>query len=187
MLAQRLRDVMRLQEPRRDAPRPAEAAYGGGAGSSRVLLFSGLDSGEKSAVVSAMEARGLPRLCVTSHTAENTGSRLGSILAEAVQADREYWARLQALREGRPLPPLTADVGDEENGGGGGINSTAAAADVADDESGGTEPDDAPDTEGDDVSPQDAATSPPGSPPDEFALHVQRIHAEVARRGAAGE
>ena len=187
MLAQRLRDVMRLQEPRWDAPRPADAAYGGGAGASRVLFFSGMDSGEKSTVVSAMEARGLPRLCVTSHTADNTDSRLGTVLAEAVQADREYWARLQALREGRPLPPV-ADDDDEQDGmsaqqshGG-----AAAAAGDADDESEGADPDHAPASDGDD-SQASTSTARPGSPPDELALHVQRIHAEVQRRGAAGE
>ena len=189
MLAQRLRDVMRLQEPRWDAPRPAEAAYGGGAGSSRVLLFSGLDSGEKSTVVSAMEARGLPRLCVTSHNAENTDSRLGSVLAEAVQADREYWARLQALREGRPLPPQADD--DEEQDGMSALQShggAAAAAGDATDESEGADPDHAPDSDGDDAQASSSAhQASPGSPPDELAQHVQRIHAEVQRRGAAGE
>ena len=79
MLAQKLKDLMRLPEPRWDAPRPVDTAYGGGAGSPRVLLFSGLDSGEKSTLVSAMEARGLPRLCVTSHSPGNTNSRLGTV------------------------------------------------------------------------------------------------------------
>lgn len=185
MLAQKLKDLMRLPEPRWDAPRPVDTAYGGGAGSPRVLLFSGLDSGEKSTLVSAMEARGLPRLCVTSHSPGNTNSRLGTVLAEAVQADRLYWQRLQALRQGKPLPLEDLMDDEEELGSGGG-----AAAAAADDNSAGAEPNTVGDAAPAGASSADAATTStpwPEEPSDDLARHVQRIHAELQRRAAAGE
>jgi hypothetical protein len=90
MLTERLRDALRSPEPDWGAPRPTDAAYGGGFGAARVVLFSGLDTGERSAVVSAMVARGLPRLCVASATPANAHARLGEVLATAVTEDRKY-------------------------------------------------------------------------------------------------
>lgn len=167
MLSMRVRDVMRLPEPRWEAPRSADTAYGGSPGANRVLLFSGMDSGEKSTVVSAMEARGLPRLCVTSHSEQNTGMRLGEVLAEAVQADRMYWARISALREGKTPPPEVLDLADVEDA-------------VIDEE----------------VVPPPSSKQSSGSPsesPEQQATRdlweqqMEEIHAEVKRRGEAGE
>ena len=105
--------ALRRAEPDWGAPRPPDPP-GGGVGSVRCLLFSGLDTGEKSAVVSALEARGLPRLAVTSLTRANRGAPLGEVLTSAVKADRAYVARLSALKEGRRVEPLPEEEEEEE-------------------------------------------------------------------------
>ena len=107
LLTAPLAEALRAPEPDWSAPRPVEVAYGGGFGTPRVVLFSGLDTGERSAVVSALEARGLPRLAVASATPANVRSRLGDVLSHAVTEDRKYVrARERAMRA--LMPPHAA-------------------------------------------------------------------------------
>jgi len=104
MLCLSVKDALLSPEQDWTRPRSTQAAYGG-AGSIRCLLFSGLDTGERSCIISALEARGLPRLPVTSLTRKNGGKKLGEVFVKAVQADRAYWENLQLIAQGKALPP----------------------------------------------------------------------------------
>ena len=112
--SQTLAGALRTPEPDWGAPRPGTTPAGGGAGAPRVLLFSGLDSGERSVVVSALEARGLPRLAVASVTVANMSQPVGAVLAAAVETDRDWAARVAALKAGRPLPKPRAKMSPQE-------------------------------------------------------------------------
>lgn len=187
-------------------------AAGGGPGSPRVLLFSGLDSGERSAVVGALEARGLPRLCVASATAASLAAPLGETLARAVAADRRWARGAAALRDGtydpsKPGGGVAAD-GGAGGGGGGGLDEAydaeaeaaeeaAARADAArgmpsDDGAAGPAQANGQQTPGARRrrrrrgAPQQPAAGDPGSDP-AWAAEFAAFLSEVDRRAAAGE
>ena len=71
---------------------------GGEFGSHRCVIFSGLDRGEMATVVSALEARGLPRLISVVITSENAERTLGEALAEAVKEMRAERRRVDEIK-----------------------------------------------------------------------------------------
>ena len=83
-------DALQIEEPDWERPRSDAtfAVRGGEFGSRRCVVFSGLDRGEMATVVSAIEARGLPRLVTAVVTAENCERTLGEALALAVRDAR---------------------------------------------------------------------------------------------------
>ena len=83
-----LEEVARTREPDWESPRDAGLARGGEYGSQRAVIFSGLDLGEVAVIVSAIEARGLPRLPVVIASEENLREPLGASLAEAFKRHR---------------------------------------------------------------------------------------------------
>ena len=187
MLSMRLRDALRTPEPDWLCARPVEASYGGGFGSARVLLFSGLDSGEKSAVVSALEARGLPRLAVTSLQPRNLDARLGEVLAAAVAADRRYVERLEALKRGVVLPPDPLDddedADDEED-----EEALMPAQDADSSEDFGDDNgEEAPSAAQQQPAADSNAPSDGEEPEPEWVRAMGAIQEEVARRGDLGE
>ena len=92
-----------LEEPDWTQPRAHDRFNQGGEfGSNRCVIFSGLDRGEMATIVSAIEARGLPRLLVVVITGENAERSLGEALAEAVLESREERRRRKVV-EGKNL------------------------------------------------------------------------------------
>ena len=71
---------------------------GGEFGTHRCVVFSGLDRGEMATVVSALEARGLPRLITVVITSENAERTLGEALAEAVKEMRAEKRRVEKVK-----------------------------------------------------------------------------------------
>jgi hypothetical protein len=71
---------------------------GGEFGSHRCVIFSGLDRGEMATVVSALEARGLPRLISVVITSDNADRTLGEALAEAVKEMRAERRRVDDIK-----------------------------------------------------------------------------------------
>lgn len=90
LLSEPVARALRHPEPQWDSPRPTYPGYGAAPGAKRVVVFSGLDSGERSAVVNCIEARGMPRVAATSLTEKNQGWPCGEVVAAAVRADRRY-------------------------------------------------------------------------------------------------
>ena len=91
-------DALQIQEPDWEAPRSDDTfpIRGGEFGSRRCAVFSGLDRGEMATVVSAIEARGLPRLVTAVVTSENCERTLGEALALAVRDARSDARRKEA-------------------------------------------------------------------------------------------
>ena len=94
-------DALQIQEPDWEAPRSDDTfpIRGGEFGSRRCAVFSGLDRGEMATVVSAIEARGLPRLVTAVVTSENCERTLGEALALAVRDARSDARRKEAARD----------------------------------------------------------------------------------------
>ena len=94
-------DALQIQEPDWEAPRSDDTfpIRGGEFGSRRCAVFSGLDRGEMATIVSAIEARGLPRLVTAVVTSENCERTLGEALALAVQDARSDARRKEAARD----------------------------------------------------------------------------------------
>ena len=94
-------DALQIQEPDWEAPRSDDTfpIRGGEFGSRRCAVFSGLDRGEMATIVSAIEARGLPRLVTAVVTSENCERTLGEALALAVRDARSDARRKQAARD----------------------------------------------------------------------------------------
>lgn len=98
-LTKPLSAALGLHEPEWENPRLHERFNQGGEfGSQRVIIFSGLDRGEMATVVSAIEARGLPRLLTVVLTADNVEQTLGEALAEAVKESRMEKKRREELK-----------------------------------------------------------------------------------------
>jgi hypothetical protein len=93
-----LEEVARTREPDWESPRDAALARGGEYGSQRAVIFSGLDLGEVAVIVSAIEARGLPRLPVVVADAENSRAPLGESLATALRRARRDARRKRPSR-----------------------------------------------------------------------------------------
>ena len=93
-----LEEVARTREPDWESPRDAALARGGQYGSQRAVIFSGLDLGEVAVIVSAIEARGLPRLPVVVADAENSRAPLGESLATALRRARRDARRKRPSR-----------------------------------------------------------------------------------------
>ena len=93
-------DALQIEEPDWERPRSDAtfAVRGGEFGSRRCVVFSGLDRGEMATVVSAIEARGLPRLVTAVVTAENCERTLGEALALAVRDARRDARRKEETR-----------------------------------------------------------------------------------------
>lgn len=88
-LTQPLVAALSLREPDWENPRQhGRFNQGGEFGSQRAVIFSGLDRGEMATIVSAIEARGLPRLLTVVITSENCEQTLGEALARSVKAAR---------------------------------------------------------------------------------------------------
>ena len=94
-------DALQIQEPDWEAPRSDDTfpIRGGEFGSRRCAVFSGLDRGEMATIVSAIEARGLPRLVTAVVTSENCERTLGEALALAVRDARSDARRKEAARD----------------------------------------------------------------------------------------
>ena len=93
-------DALQIEEPDWERPRSDAtfAVRGGEFGSRRCVVFSGLDRGEMATIVSAIEARGLPRLITAVVTAENCEKTLGEALALAVRDARSDARRKEETR-----------------------------------------------------------------------------------------
>ena len=101
-------DALRIPEPDWERPR-SDASFGvrgGDFGSRRCVVFSGLDRGEMAIIVSAIEARGLPRLITVVVTSENCEKSLGEALAVAVRDARNDARRKEETR----VPKSAADL-----------------------------------------------------------------------------
>ena len=95
-----LAEALAIPEPDWENPRLHERFNQGGEfGSQRVVIFSGLDRGEMATVVSAVEARGLPRLLTVVITGENLENTMGEALAEAVLESRKDKKRREDLKK----------------------------------------------------------------------------------------
>ena len=94
-------DALQIQEPDWEAPRSDDTfpIRGGEFGSRRCAVFSGLDRGEMATIVSAIEARGLPRLVTAVVTSENCERTMGEALALAVRDARSDARRKEAARD----------------------------------------------------------------------------------------
>ena len=101
-------DALQIPEPDWERPR-SDASFGvrgGDFGSRRCVVFSGLDRGEMAIIVSAIEARGLPRLITVVVTSENCEKSLGEALAVAVRDARNDARRKEETR----VPKSAADL-----------------------------------------------------------------------------
>lgn len=90
LLLEPLLRALRHPEPAWSGPRAAFPGYGAAPGARRCVIFSGLDSGERSALVNCLEARGLPRIVAASVTAGNSRDACGEVVAKALRADKRY-------------------------------------------------------------------------------------------------
>ena len=94
-----LLETLSIPEPNWENPRNEEEFNKGGEyGSQRCVIFSGLDKGEMATVISAIEARGLPRLVTVVITSENCEQSLGESLALAVQESRSEKKRKEEVK-----------------------------------------------------------------------------------------
>ena len=94
-----LLETLSILEPNWENPRNEEEFNKGGEyGSQRCVIFSGLDKGEMATFISAIEARGLPRLVTVVITSENCEQSLGESLALAVQESRSEKKRKEEVK-----------------------------------------------------------------------------------------
>ena len=98
-LTKPLLETLAIEEPTWEVPRREdEFNKGGEYGSKRCVVFSGLDKGEMATIISAIEARGLPRLITVVITSENCEKTLGEALAAAVLESRVEKKRKEAIK-----------------------------------------------------------------------------------------
>lgn len=88
MLHTQLQAALATPEPDWEQPRAPDAAPGGGWGSQRVALFSGMSVRAVAAAVEVLEESGLPPLCVALADEQDAQRPLGQVLAEAVRDQR---------------------------------------------------------------------------------------------------
>jgi len=112
MTKRKVKDILYEEEMDWSQPRPSNV-LGGGDGSERCILFSGLDAGERATVVSELERQGLPRMgCSVVYMDDLTVSRGNlSLLACFLLLIR---GRGERCAEGGWQPPWGGSGGAEE-------------------------------------------------------------------------
>lgn len=112
MTKRKVKDILYEEEMDWSQPRPS-GVLGGGDGSERCILFSGLDAGERATVVSELERQGLPRMgCSVVYMDDLTVSRAHlSLLACFLLLIRGRWER---CAEGGWQPPWGGSGGAEK-------------------------------------------------------------------------
>ncbi|EIE24175.1 hypothetical protein COCSUDRAFT_41460 [Coccomyxa subellipsoidea C-169] len=88
LLYEKMSTAIHLPEPDWGAARPQGWTRGGAWGSQRTILFSGMKLAAQAALVELLEESGLPPVCAALAVEEDADTQLGTVLAEAVQAQR---------------------------------------------------------------------------------------------------
>ncbi|CAL8462278.1 g1809 [Coccomyxa elongata] len=111
LLYERMSTAIHLPEPDWGKARPVDWTRGGAWGSQRTILFSGMKLAAQAALVELLEEAGLPPVCAALAVEDDADKQLGTVLAEAVQAQRtrrnphkDIWEELD--RSAKELPDV---------------------------------------------------------------------------------